>query len=84
MLRIRLRRMGRKHSPFYRVVVSDSRRTPGGRVSEVLGTYDPRREPAEVRIDVDRAEEWMRRGAHPSTTVARLIEKAKRETALTP
>ncbi len=83
MLRIRLRRMGKKHSPFYRVVVSDSRRTPGARFTEVLGTYDPRLDPAEVRIDVERADEWMRKGAHPSETVSRLIARARVSTEAT-
>ena len=77
MLRIRLRRMGKKHSPFYRVVVSDSRRTPLARFNEVLGTYDPRPDPAEVRIDVERADAWVRKGAHPSETVSTLIERAR-------
>lgn len=83
MLRIRLRRMGKKHSPFYRVVVSDSRRTPGARFNEVLGTYDPRLDPPEVRIDVERADEWMRKGAHPSETVAQLIKRARVSAATT-
>ncbi len=83
MLRIRLRRMGKKHSPFYRVVVSDSRRTPRARFTEVLGTYDPRPDPAEVRIDVARADEWVRKGAHPSETVSRLIEKARSAATIT-
>ncbi|MFQ5719844.1 MAG: 30S ribosomal protein S16 [Acidobacteriota bacterium] len=84
MLKIRLRRMGRKHSPFYRVLVSDSRRTPGARFNEVLGTYDPRREPAVIQIDVERADHWMKKGAHPSETVARLIEKARVAAAVAP
>jgi small subunit ribosomal protein S16 len=70
--------MGAKHRPFYRIVVSDSRNTPRGPFNAVLGTYDPGREPAEVRIDVEKAEEWIRKGAHPSETVARLLERARR------
>ncbi len=77
MLRIRLRRMGSRQDPYYRVVVSDSRLTPGGRFLGTIGTYDPGAEPAAVRIDVALAEEWIRKGAHPSDTVRSLIERAK-------
>ena len=82
MLRIRLRRMGAKHRPYYRIVVSDGRRTPGGPFKEILGTYDPTRDPAAVKMDVPRTEEWIRKGAHPSTTVARLLDRVRRETAV--
>ncbi len=64
-------------------VVSDSRRTPGARFTEVLGTYDPRLDPPEVRSDVARADEWMRKGAHPSETVAQLIKRARASVAAT-
>ena len=77
MLKIRLRRMGAKKDPFYRVVVSDSRFTPGGRFLENLGTYDPGTEPATVRLDVARVEEWIRKGAHPSDTVRSLLGRVK-------
>ena len=77
MLRIRLRRMGSRQDPFYRVVVSDSRCQPRGRFLEILGTYDPGADPAEVKIDVARADEWIRKGAQPSDTVKSLIEKVK-------
>lgn len=77
MLKIRLRRMGSKRDAFYRVVVSDSRLRPTGRFVDVLGTYDPGTDPATVRIDVPKAEDWIRKGAHPSDTVKRLINKAK-------
>ncbi len=77
MLKIRLRRMGSKQAPFYRVVVSDSRSTPGGRFVDVLGTYDPGTAPAAVRIDVPKAEEWIRKGAHPSDTVRSLLAQVK-------
>ncbi len=82
MLKIRLRRMGRKHSPFYRVVVSDSRRTPRASFNEILGTYDPRTDPADVKIDVEKADAWIKKGAHPSATVAKLIERARRAGAV--
>jgi small subunit ribosomal protein S16 len=69
--------MGSKQAAFYRVVVSDSRSTPQGRFVDVLGTYDPSAAPAAVRIDLARADEWIRRGAHPSETVRSLLAKAK-------
>ena len=77
MLKIRLRRVGTKHAACYRVVVSDGRKTPTGRFVEILGTYDPGTDPATVKLNVDRAEEWIRRGARPSDTVKRLLHKAK-------
>lgn len=77
MLKIRLRRMGSKQDAFYRVVVSDSRSTPSGRFVDVLGTYNPGTDPATVRLDVARAENWIRQGAHPSDTVKSLLVKAK-------
>ena len=77
MLKIRLRRMGSRQDAQYRVVVSDSKKTPVGRSVDTLGFYDPGVEPAMVRIDVARADEWMRKGAHASDTVRSLIEKAR-------
>jgi len=69
--------MGSKQDAFYRVVVSDSRSTPSGRFVDVLGTYNPGTDPATVRLDVTRAENWIRQGAHPSDTVKSLLVKAK-------
>ncbi|MDH3628661.1 MAG: 30S ribosomal protein S16 [Acidobacteriota bacterium] len=77
MLKIRLRRMGSTHSPFYRVVVSDSRVPPTGRFVDTLGTYDPGTSPSSVRLDVDRAQAWIDKGARPSPTVKRLLVKAR-------
>ena len=77
MLKIRLKRMGSNQKPFYRVVVSDSQRTPRGPFVEEIGTYDPTRNPAKVHLDVEKAVEWIRKGAHPSETVRSLIEKAR-------
>ena len=77
MLKIRLRRMGSKKDAFYRVVVSDSRSTPRGRFVDILGTYDPGTDPSTVKLDVERAEEWIRKGAHPSDTVRSLLAGAK-------
>lgn len=77
MLKIRLRRMGSRQDPFYRVVVSDSRRTPKSSFVESLGTYDPATNPAKIQLDVARAETWIKKGAHPSETVRSLLTKAK-------
>ena len=77
MLKIRLRRMGSKHDAFYRVVVSDSRLRPTGRFVDTVGTYDPGTDPATVKLDVTRTEEWIRKGALPSQTVRRLLHRAK-------
>ena len=77
VLKIRLRRVGAKHDACYRVVVSDSRLRPTGRFVENLGTYDPGTDPATVRLDLSRAEEWIRKGALPSPTVKRLIINAR-------
>lgn len=77
MLKIRLRRMGAKQDPFFRVVVSDSRLTAGSRFVDTLGSYDPATDPATVKLDVARTEEWIRKGAHPSDTVRSLLARAK-------
>jgi small subunit ribosomal protein S16 len=77
VLKIRLRRMGSRQDAFYRVVVSDSRLAPTGRFVEILGTYDPGTDPVTVRLDTARAEHWIRRGAHPSATVKRLLVGAR-------
>jgi small subunit ribosomal protein S16 len=69
--------MGAKKDAYYRVVVSDSRSTPQGRFLDVLGTYDPGTDPATVKIDVSRADEWIRKGAHPSDTVRSLLGRAR-------
>ena len=65
------------------MVVSESGRVPTSRVAETLGTYDPRREPAAVKLDVDRADYWIGRGAKPSSTVRSLLERARREAPTT-
>ncbi len=76
MVKIRLRRMGAKKAPFYRIVVADSRSPRDGRFIEELGIYNPLVEPAEVRIDADRAKDWMQKGAQPTDTVRRLMKNA--------
>jgi len=77
VLKIRLRRMGTKHDAYYRLVVSDSRLRPTGRFVDTVGTYDPGTDPATVKIDVARTEDWIRKGALPSQTVRRLLQKFK-------
>lgn len=77
MLKIRLKRMGSRQNPFYRVVVSDSRRTPQSGVVASLGTYDPATNPATVKLDVAKADAWIKKGAHPSETVRSLLTQAK-------
>ena len=75
MLSIRLKRVGTTKKPHYRVVVADSRAWRDGRFVEVLGHYDPRRQPAVVKIDADRAQYWIGKGARPSETVRSLLKK---------
>ena len=75
MLSIRLRRTGSAKKPYYRVVVADSRAWRDGRFVETLGHYDPRRSPAVVKIDTERAEYWITKGARPSETVRSLLKR---------
>ncbi|PKM46008.1 MAG: 30S ribosomal protein S16 [Firmicutes bacterium HGW-Firmicutes-8] len=74
--RIRLRRMGAKKKPFYRIVVADSRSPRDGRCIEEIGYYDPCKDPAEVKIDGEKAVQWLNSGAQPSETVRALLNKA--------
>ena len=74
-VKIRLRRMGAKKAPFYRVVVADARYPRDGRFIEELGYYDPTKEPSVVKIDGDKAKEWMANGAQPTDTVKALLKK---------
>ena len=76
MVKIRLRRMGAKKNPFYRVVVADSRFPRDGRFIEEIGTYNPLSEPAEIKIDSERALNWIKSGAQPTDTVRGLLKKA--------
>jgi len=75
MLSIRLRRTGSTKRPYYRVVVADSRAWRDGRFIEVLGHYDPRRNPAVVKIDRDRAKHWIGKGARATDTVRSLLKR---------
>lgn len=74
-VKIRLRRMGAKKAPFYRVVVADSRYPRDGRFIEEIGYYDPTKEPAVVKIDAEKAEQWIKNGAQPTDTVKKLLKK---------
>lgn len=79
MLSIRLRRAGSTKKPHYRVVVADSRSWRDGRFVEILGHYDPRKSPAIVKIDAERAKYWISKGAQPSETVKSLLKKQPAE-----
>ena len=73
-VKLRLMRMGKKKQPTYRVVAADSRSPRDGRFIEIVGSYDPRREPSVVRIDNDKAVDWLRKGAQPTDAVRKLLE----------
>lgn len=75
MLSIRLRRTGTTKRPYFRIVVADSRKPRDGRFVEVLGHYDPQRDPVVVKIDAERATYWMGKGAQPSDTVRSLLKQ---------
>ena len=76
MVKIRLRRMGAKKTPFYRIVVADSRYPRDGRFIEEIGTYNSLAEPAVVNVNADRAQEWIKNGAQPTDTVRGILKKA--------
>ena len=75
-VKIRLRRMGAKKAPFYRVVVADSRYPRDGRFIEEIGYYNPLEEPAVVKVDVEKAQKWIANGAQPTDTVKDLLKRA--------
>jgi small subunit ribosomal protein S16 len=75
-VRIRLTRLGRKKHPFYRIVVADSEVQRDGKFLDIVGTYDPMQNPAAVKIDADKFQQWIGKGALPSTTVQSLLKKA--------
>ena len=74
-VKIRLRRLGAKRAPFYRVVVADSRYPRDGRFIEEIDYYDPTKDPADVKIDADKAKTWIANGAQPTDTVKALLKK---------
>ena len=76
-VKIRLRRMGAKKAPFYRVVIADSRSPRDGRFIEEIGYYDPTKEPSVINIDAEKAQKWIANGAQPTDTVRVLLKKSE-------
>ncbi len=76
MVKIRLRRMGAKKAPYYRIIVADSRSPRDGHCIEEIGTYDPLTEPATIAVDAEKAQQWIKNGAQPTDTVKALLKKA--------
>ena len=76
MVKIRLRRMGAKKAPFYRIVVADSRSPRDGRCIEEIGTFNPLTEPATINVDAEKAQTWIKNGAQPTDTVRGLLKNA--------
>jgi len=73
-VKIRLRRMGAKKAPFYRIVVADSRYPRDGRFIEEIGYYDPTKEPSIVKVDAEKAQKWIKNGAQPTDTVKKILK----------
>ena len=78
MVKIRLQRFGKKKSPFYHIVVADSKSPRDGRIIEQIGTYNPMTEPSTIVLDKEKVEKWIKNGAKPTDTVKALIEKASK------
>lgn len=76
MVKIRLKRLGAHKNPFYRIVVADSRYPRNGRFIEEVGYYDPMKTPADIKLDMEKVEKWLKNGAQPTETVRALINKA--------
>ena len=76
MVKIRLRRMGAKKAPFYRIIVADARSPRDGRCIEEIGTYNPLTEPATITVDAEKAQTWIKNGAQPTDTVRGLLKNA--------
>ena len=76
MVKIRLRRIGAKKAPFYRIVVADSRYPRDGRFIEEIGYYDPTKSPVVINVDADKAKDWIAKGAQPTETVKALLKKS--------
>ena len=75
-VKIRLKRMGKKKAPFYRIVVADARSPRDGRFIEEIGTYDPNQDPTVFKVDEENARKWLANGAQPTDTVARIFKLA--------
>lgn len=76
MVKIRLTRLGSHKRPFYRIIVADSRARRDGPFVEIIGTYDPKTEPSDIKVNVDRAKHWISCGAQPTDRVRKLLQKA--------
>jgi small subunit ribosomal protein S16 len=76
LVKIRLTRLGAHKRPFYRIVVADSRARRDGPFIEILGTYDPLKDPSEIKLDLEKTKQWVERGAQPTDTVKRLMQRA--------
>jgi small subunit ribosomal protein S16 len=76
LVKIRLARLGAHKRPFYRVIVADSRARRNGPFIEILGTYDPMKEPSEIIINLEKAKLWLQQGAQPTDTVKKLMQRA--------
>jgi small subunit ribosomal protein S16 len=76
LVKIRLSRLGAHKRPFYRVVIADSRARRNGPFIEIIGTYDPLKEPSEVKLDVEKVKYWLQQGAQPTDIVKKLIQRA--------
>lgn len=77
MVKMRLRRIGAKKAPSYRIVIADSRSPRDGRFIEQIGFYDPLKNPAEIKIDAEKAKQWLANGAQPTETVRSLLKKTE-------
>lgn len=75
-VKIRLRRMGQKKAPFYRIIVADSRSPRDGRFIEEIGTYDPSTDPSTFKVDVEAAKKWLNNGAQPTEVVGKILKAA--------
>ena len=75
-VKLRMKRMGSKRNPFYRIVAADARAPRDGRIIEKIGTYNPMRDPAEIKINVEKAEQWLKNGAQPTDTVKVILKKS--------
>ena len=75
-VKMRLTRIGKKKTPFYRVVIADARAPRDGRFVEEIGYYNPMTEPADIKIDADKAKQWLKNGAQPTDTVKALLKKS--------
>ena len=77
MVKIRLQRVGKKKAPFYHIVVADSRVQRDGKIIDQVGTYDPMKEPSEIKLDKEKVATWIKNGAKPTDTVKAILARAK-------